>query len=356
MEIKVRKIVFTGGGSGGHVMPAITLIKKLKENSNWDISYIGGRNGIERSLISEYDIPYKPVFTGKLRRYFSLENFIDIFKVGIGFIQSFFKFLTMPSNTLVFATGGFVCVPVVIAAKLTGKKVFIHEQTSRVGLANKICSKFSDTIFVSFEESIKYFPKERTKLSGYPLRDECYDNKIRHEHFQEFKLKGDLPLLFLTGGGNGSLLLNDLIKKDLSSLLKEYRIIHQVGKAFIDEYKKLNSDNYLAVAFVGSEMIDLLKSAELVVSRAGAGTVCELIALKKKSVFIPLKIAQKNEQFHNAIEARNKLGSIVVTEDELGEKSILQIIEEFQTGPKVNVDFKLENGTEFILNEINTTL
>ena len=352
----MRKIVFTGGGSGGHVMPAVTLIKKLKENPKWEISYIGGRNGIERSLISEYEIPYHPIFTGKLRRYFSFENFVDIFKVFIGFIQSFIKFLVMPSNTLVFATGGFVCVPVVIAAKLTGKRVFIHEQTSRVGLANKICSKFADTIFVSFEESIAFFPEGRTKLSGYPLRDECYDLTIRHDNFNGFLLKKDKPLLFLTGGGNGSLLLNNLIKKDLTSLLEKYRIIHQVGKAFIDEYKINNSDDYLAVAFVGSEMIDLMKSADLIISRSGAGTVCELIALKKKSIYIPLKMAQKNEQFHNAMEAKSKLGSVVVSEDDLVSKSIFDLIEEFNNSESIESEFLIKNGTEFILNEINTTL
>lgn len=356
MEIKVRKIVFTGGGSGGHVMPAITLIKKLKELGKWDISYIGGKNGIERSLIAEFDIPYKAISTGKLRRYFSFENFLDLFKVGLGFFQSFFSFISMPSNTLVFATGGFVCVPVVIAAKLSGKRVFIHEQTSRVGLANKICSRFADTIFVSFEESIEYFPQYRTKLSGYPLRDECYNEHIETKRIEGFSLKSERPLLFVTGGGNGSLLLNNLIKADLDKLQERFRIIHQVGQNFIEEFLPLKSENYLPLAFVGSEMIDIMKSSEIIISRSGAGTVCELLALKKRSIYIPLKIAQKNEQFHNAMEAKRKLGSLVITEDELPNKSIMEIIDLFDKSSADNIDYTIQNGTEFILADINCAL
>lgn len=348
----MRKIVFTGGGSGGHVMPAITLIKKIQASTDWEISYVGGREGIERSLISEYEIPYKPIMTGKLRRYFSIQNLIDIFKVGIGLVQSFFYFLFRSSRTLVFATGGFVSVPVVIAAKITGKKVFIHEQTSRVGLANKICSRFADKVFVSFEESLKFFPENKTSLSGYPLRDECYQKEINHSSFNEFSLKADKPLLFLTGGGNGSLLLNNLLKNNLNEVLKKYRVIHQVGKSFISEFESMKSPDYLPVAFVGSEIIDIMKSAEIIISRSGAGTICELMALQKRSILVPLKIAQKNEQFHNAMEAKKKLNSIVVSEDELSENNILDLIEKFNNNSSVGDQKEFPNGTEKILNEI----
>jgi len=348
----VRKIVFTGGGSGGHVMPAITLIKKIQSQTDWQISYIGGRESIERSLIAEYDISYKAITTGKLRRYFSIQNVIDIFKVSLGLIQSFFYFLFKSPKTLVFATGGFVSVPVVIAAKLTGKKVFIHEQTSRVGLANKICSKFADKVFVSFEESLKYFPKNKTFLFGYPLRDECFQKEIERTSINGFSLQGDKPLLFLTGGGNGSLLLNNFVKNDLTELLQKYRIIHQVGKAFISEFENLKSESYLPVAFIGSEIIDIMKSAEIIISRAGAGTVCELLALKKRSILIPLKIAQKNEQFHNAMEAKDKLNSLVVTEDEIEKRSIVDLVNDFNNNDEIKESFDFPNGSQKIIAEI----
>jgi len=349
----VKNIIFTGGGSGGHVMPAITLIKELIKENDLNISYIGGRDSIERNLISEFDIKYFPIFTGKLRRYISIENFIDIFKIIIGTLQSFFYLLFRSKNTLIFSTGGFVSVPVVVAAKLTGKKIFIHEQTSRVGLANKICSIFAHKVFVSFEESIKFFPKEKTMFSGYPIRKECFDPSLSIESFKGLSLvNSEKPLLFITGGGNGSLLLNNLIKDDLNFLVENYNIIHQVGKKFIEEFNQLKSSSYIPVAFIGKEIIDIMKASSVIISRAGAGTVCELMALKKKSIYIPLKIAQKNEQFHNAMEAHNKLGSLVISEDELSNLSIKTILETFDKTKVQESENPQSSAVELLIKEI----
>ncbi len=349
----MKNIIFTGGGSGGHVMPAITLIKELIKENDLNISYIGGRDSIERNLISEFDIKYFPIFTGKLRRYISIENFIDIFKIIIGTLQSFFYLLFRSKNTLIFSTGGFVSVPVVVAAKLTGKKIFIHEQTSRVGLANKICSIFAHKVFVSFEESIKFFPKEKTMFSGYPIRKECFDPSLSIESFKGLSLvNSEKPLLFITGGGNGSLLLNNLIKDDLNFLVENYNIIHQVGKKFIEEFNQLKSSSYIPVAFIGKEIIDIMKASSVIISRAGAGTVCELMALKKKSIYIPLKIAQKNEQFHNAMEAHNKLGSLVISEDELSNLSIKTILETFDKTKVQESENPQSSAVELLIKEI----
>ena len=351
----MKNIIFTGGGSGGHVMPAITLIKELITDKDYSISYIGGRDSIERHLINEFDINYVPIFTGKLRRYISIENLIDIFKIILGTIQSFFFLLFKSRNTLIFSTGGFVSVPVVVAAKLTGKKIFIHEQTSRVGLANKVCSIFATKVFVSFEESLKFFPKGKTYLSGYPLRRECFDSKLRSDSFKSLKLSSpDRPILFVTGGGNGSLLLNNLIKEDLKYLEDHYITIHQVGQKFITDFEKFKSSSYIPVAFVGQEIIDIMKSSSIIISRAGAGTVCELIALQKRSIFIPLKIAQKNEQYHNAMEANTKLGSLVISEDELASLSIKTILETFNTQKSVETRELTASATDFLIKEIKS--
>jgi len=338
----MKNIIFTGGGSGGHVVPALTLIDKLRRSGKIEqlnYFYIGGRNSIERNLVSEIFISYKPIFTGKLRRYFSVENFLDIFKIGLGLVQSFFYLLKFSNkNTLVFATGGFVSVPVVIAAWLTGKTIYIHEQTSRVGLANKICSKFSKKVFVSFEDSLKFFPKDKTELSGYPVRDEIFNDKINEILINKIHInKVQKPILFITGGGNGSVLLNDLIQVNLNELKKDYFIIHQVGKNFIENFGKLEDENYLPVAFIGKEMIDLLKISKVIISRAGAGTVSELMALNKRSIFIPLKIAQKNEQYHNAINARKQCNSIIIIEDELEQTDLpaaIRSVQEVLISPK----------------------
>tara|TARA_R110000868_G_scaffold14661_2_gene67845 strand:+ start:619 stop:1665 length:1047 start_codon:yes stop_codon:yes gene_type:complete len=313
----IKHIVFSGGGSGGHVVPAITLIKEISKYGI-SVSYIGSKSGIERKLVADYHLPYYAIATGKLRRYFSLQNFIDPFKIVFGLLQAICLLIPLKrKNTVVFSTGGFVSVPVVAAARLLGFKVFIHEQTSRVGLANRIAGKFANKIFVSFESSKKFFPQDKVTLSGYPVREECFTPKLTHTVVERINLDEiNKPVLFITGGGNGSLLLNQAVRDELSELTKKYFVIHQVGSAFIEEYKKLESETYKPLAFIGSGMIDLFKKAELIVSRAGAGTVCELLALGKASVFVPLKIAQFNEQWHNAMEAKEKLGSLVISEDD----------------------------------------
>ncbi len=346
----MRKIIFTGGGSGGHVVPALTLIDKISDK--FKVYYIGG-SGIEKELVTQKNIPFKTISTGKLRRYFSIQNMIDLFKVGIGFIQSFFYLLSFSKNTIVFSTGGFVSVPVVLAAFLTRKKIYIHEQTSRVGLANRICSKFATKIFISFKESEKYFPQSKTVFTGYPVRDECYEehsNNIIIDELDILKIKESKKIIFITGGGNGAKLLNDKVKELLNELTPEYFIIHQVGKNFIEEYKPLKNQSYLPLPFLGKEMIDILKVSDVIISRSGAGTVCELLALGKPSIFIPLKIAQKNEQFHNAMEAKKRLNSIIIEEDDLSKELLLSAI--LEISKKEIVKVKKENISTLILNYV----
>lgn len=348
-----KTLVFTGGGSGGHVMPALTILKQINQNATYDVHYIGGISSIERELVADYKLVYHPIHTGKLRRYLSMENMKDISRVFLGLIDSFkvlWKFKR--KNTLVFSTGGFVSVPVVIAAKLQRKKVFIHEQTSRVGLANKICSFFADRVFISFEDSFKYFDENKTYYSGYPLRQECYTEEIK-----TVSLKGRMlndsqkPILFVTGGGNGSQLINKLIIKNFQFLTDNYLIVHQTGKSFYSEYEKLNHPDYIALPFIGQEMIQLFKLATVTISRSGAGTVCELIAIGKKSIYVPLKIAQKNEQFFNALEAHKKLGSIIIEEKELTDESFLASLAEIgMSNPRQSV--QKQNGLQFLVEEI----
>ena len=349
----MKTLIFTGGGSGGHVMPALTVLKKINQNHDYDIHYIGGIASIEKELVADYQLTYHPIHTGKLRRYLSLENLKDISRVFLGLIDSFkvlWKFNR--KSCLIFSTGGFVSVPVVIAAKLQGKKIYIHEQTSRVGLANKICSLFASKIFISFEDTFKYFNENKTYYSGYPLREECYTESINQVVINDRILNNETkPILFVTGGGNGALLINKLIKQNFETLTNRYLIIHQVGKSFLGEYDKLKHPDYIPLAFIGKEMIDLFKLATVTVSRSGAGTVSELIAVGKKSIYIPLRIAQKNEQFFNALEAHKKLGSIILEEKELSDESFLVAL--CQVGLK-NPRNKIQkqNGLDYLIEEI----
>lgn len=349
----IKTIFFTGGGSGGHVMPALTLVRQIQSRGNFDIHYIGGYQSIERDLVKDYQLVYHPIHTGKLRRYLSWENAKDIFKVIAGIFESYFLlFKFNRHSTIVFSTGGFVSVPVAIAAFLQGKKVYIHEQTSRVGLANKLASYFATKVFISFEESQKYFPASKTVYAGYPMRDECYSSEIGRVVLNGIEINQiSKPILFVTGGGNGSLLLNELIKNNFAELTKNFFIVHQVGKGFEVEYQKLNNDSYIAMPFIGKEMIDLFKLAKVIVSRAGAGTVCELMAMGKRSLFVPLKIAQKNEQFHNAMEANRKLESIVIEEKDLNQSSFLNAVNELAQDSQSRSSV-LPNGSVKLLAEI----
>lgn len=349
-----KTLVFTGGGSGGHVMPALTIIRKINAENKYDVHYIGGIASIERELVQDYQLTYHPIHTGKLRRYISMENLKDVLRIGRGLFDSL-KVLSAFKNkeTLIISTGGFVSVPVVLAGKLLGKKIFIHEQTSRVGLANKICSKFANKVFISFEESFNYFDKSKTFYSGYPLREDCYTEKINPVVINGRLINdSQKPIMFITGGGNGAQLINKMIERNFSLLTERYVIVHQCGKSFIDQYKKLNHPDYIPLAFIGPEMIDLMKLATVTVSRSGAGTVCELIAVGKKSIYIPLRIAQKNEQFHNALEAQKKLGSIVIEEKDLNDEVFLKAVYDIGiNNPMVKV--QTTNGLDYLINEIH---
>lgn len=357
-----KLVVFTGGGSGGHVVPAITLIKELQSQDTCSIAYIGGRSGIESEIVPALGVLYSGISTGKLRRYLSIENFIDIFKVFLGFMQSLGILLKyrLKHQLLIFSTGGFVAVPVVFAAKILGAKVFIHEQTSRVGLANKLCSLVADKVFYSFEESQKFFPEGKSYYSGYPLRREIEEKGASHPALKSLghlKIEDrQKPLFFITGGGNGSLIMNQLIEKHLDELKKDYLIVHQVGDKFVKDYEKYHDENYLALGFIGEEMISLMREADIVLSRAGAGTVCELIALNKKSIYIPLKIAQKNEQYWNAMEAVKKCNSLIIEEDQIEQIDLVKTLKDFfkESDKRAQV-IQLTSGREFLIKEINNS-
>jgi UDP-N-acetylglucosamine--N-acetylmuramyl-(pentapeptide) pyrophosphoryl-undecaprenol N-acetylglucosamine transferase len=325
-----KNIIFTGGGSGGHVIPALTLCKQcMKHDVN--IFYIGSHEGVEKKIIKKEGITYKAISTGKLRRYFSFKNFVDIFRIIWGTFQSYCYLMKFKKKeTVIVGTGGFVIVPVVFSAWLQGKKIIIHEQTSRIGLANKISSYFATKVLVTFGSSVQFFPEEKVIESGYPLREEIFlDNtniKVKGLDFNNI----DKPILFITGGGNGSFLLNNVIKELRTTLLNKYFIIHQVGKTYYEEYLKEETKDYKVFDFITKDIISYFKRSDVIISRAGAGTVVELMAIGKPSILVPLEIAQKNEQYHNAMEANDKVGSIVIEEKYLTNEKLLYSIEEIQ--------------------------
>ncbi len=358
IETSLKKtIIFTGGGSGGHVISALTLMEKLKER--FHIIYIGSVHGIERKLVEKQGFDYHPIPTGKLRRYFSFQNIFDQVHILRGLLKSFFLLLKFNRQTIVFSTGGYVSLPVVVAAWPLRRPIYLHEQTSRAGLANKVASLFATKIFVSFHKSQDFFPPKKTIFSGYPLKDECYENTLSLKEIAGIKLTSQKkPIVFITGGGNGSALLNEKVKNELSELKKDYIIFHQVGNAFIDQYKKLETPTYRVFAFLNNGIIDLFKRAEVVLSRAGAGSVCELMAVGKKSIFVPLKTAQKNEQFHNAGQAKELLGSLIIEEDDFKNRRLIDVFASFLQEPSdrqasKNNLYRNNRGTDVLVREIN---
>jgi UDP-N-acetylglucosamine--N-acetylmuramyl-(pentapeptide) pyrophosphoryl-undecaprenol N-acetylglucosamine transferase len=339
-EVSRKRLAFTGGGSGGHTIPALSIIRAL-DQKRYEIDYFGSFSGIESKVIPNecqkrmIPLRYHSIFTGKLRRYLTWRHVPDFFFFFVGIAQSLF-FLMLRRPTLVFSTGGFVSLPVVIAAWLLQIRVFIHEQTSRVGLANRIAARFADKILISFEASRSYFPAHKVVKTGYPLRESIYlpmnsssPLEIQGTDFSLVKL----PILLFLGGGNGAKMMNDFVDKNFFELIKHYHVVLQCGAQFWDDWKDRIHPHFTAFTFLGDELVELMKRAHVIVARAGAGTVCEMIALKRPVMFVPLKIAQKNEQYHNAMEAKQLIGAEVIEEDHFRKMALTEFLERIRQLP-----------------------
>ena len=288
-------IVFTGGGTAGHVTPNIALIHALLEEG-WDVHYIGTRNGMEHNLICEIpEVTYHCISSGKLRRYFSWQNFLDPFRVLHGIGQSR-KILKQVHPDIIFSKGGFVSVPVVIAA---GKiPVVAHESDYSPGLSNKIASHFTDHICVSFEDTLKDLKKHNGTFTGTPIRNELYHGSP--ERALAFTgLSGNKPVLLCMGGSLGAQRLNELLREALPSLLPVFDIIHLCGHGKTDP--NLCMEGYIQYEYIDKELPDLFALSDIVLSRAGANSVFELLALHKPSVLVPLTLnSTRGDQLLNA--------------------------------------------------------
>ena len=299
-EIRTKvRIVLTGGGTAGHVIPHVSLMPLMKKY-NWDIHYIGS-SGIEKKIISDEDhsIPYYEISTGKLRRYFSWENFKDLFKVIWGVFQSLF-FLRRIRPQVIFSKGGYVSVPVCVGAWLLRIPVVTHESDVTPGLANRIITMFARKVFYSFPETRKYLEKysKDIVLMGIPIRDQLSngnrDRLISNIGFQ----KEGRPTILIIGGSLGSKRINLLVRQNLDDLLKTFQVIHITGQGNID--RNIQHQYYFQTEFVSKGLEDYLDSADLVVSRSGANTIFELLYLDKSMLLIPLKKGSRGDQIINA--------------------------------------------------------
>lgn len=325
----MKRIVLTGGGTAGHVTPCIALLPELKKK-NYDIHYIGSYNGIEKNLIEEQEIPYYGISSGKLRRYFDLKNFTDPFRVIKGYYEAK-KILKQLKPDIVFSKGGFVTVPVVMAAKKFGIPVVIHESDMTPGLANKLALPSATRVCANFPETLSHFPEGKAVLTGTPIRKELFSgNKIKGIEFCSFNL--NKPVILIIGGSSGSRKINEVIRGMLPTLLKDFQIIHLCGKGNLDD-KLTDTPGYAQFEYINEELSDLFAAADLVISRAGANAICELLALRKPNILIPLPAASsRGDQILNAESFERQGYSYVLKEEDLTVSTLLEAIGEVSEG------------------------
>lgn len=319
----MKKIVLTGGGTAGHVTPNLALLPYLKEKG-CTINYIGSYEGMEKSLIETAGIPYHGISSGKLRRYFDVKNFSDPLKVMKGFFEAR-KLLKKLKPDIVFSKGGFVSVPVVLAAKTRRIPCIIHESDITPGLANRICIPMAKKVCANFPETMKYLPEDKAVLTGTPIREELFKgSKIAGLDFCGFT--ANKPVIMIVGGSTGAVALNEAVRDLLPTLLRDYQIIHLCGKGkMAKEYQ--NSKGYCQFEYIGKEMKDLFAAADLVISRAGANSICELLALRKPHILVPLSAAaSRGDQILNAESFENQGFSYVLQEQDLTNDTLLRAI------------------------------
>ena len=350
----MKRIVLTGGGTAGHVTPCIALLPELHKEG-YDIQYIGSYNGIERKLIEEYRIPYHGISSGKLRRYFDPKNFSAPFKVMKGYFEAR-KLLKKLKPDVVFSKGGFVTVPVVLAAKRHKIPVIIHESDITPGLANKLAIPSATKVCANFPETLKYLPAEKAVLTGTPIRKELFSgNRIRGLDFCGFS--ANRPVIMVIGGSTGSRAINEVIRGMLPTLLRDYQIIHLCGKGNLDELLH-NTVGYVQFEYIKSELSDLFAATDLVVSRAGANAICELLALRKPNILIPLPASSsRGDQILNAESFERQGYSLVLKEEDLSVSTLLESVEKIMELKQEYVNAmnqsELNNSIETIVKLIN---
>lgn len=321
----MKKIILTGGGTAGHVTPNIALLPRLRE-AGFEITYIGSYNGIEKQLLKEQKIPYYGISSGKLRRYFDIKNFSDPLKVIKGLGQSI-RLMRKIKPDIVFSKGGFVSVPVILAARFCHIPSIIHESDLTPGLANKLAIPNAAKVCCNFPETLKYLPEEKAVLTGSPIRSELLSGNKENAR-KNCGFTTEKPVLFIVGGSSGSKFINDTIRGLLPELLQTYQIIHMCGKGNMEE--SLNrTAGYKQYEYIGAELNDIFALADLVISRAGANSICELLALHKPNILIPLSAnASRGDQILNAQSFEKQGFSVVIEEEVITPEKLLNIIHE----------------------------
>ncbi|MGO2094589.1 MULTISPECIES: undecaprenyldiphospho-muramoylpentapeptide beta-N-acetylglucosaminyltransferase [Mammaliicoccus] len=354
----MKKIAFTGGGTIGHVAVNLALIPEAQKRDIETI-YIGSKNGIEKEMITDSakDTKYIPISSGKLRRYLSFENLKDVFKVLKGVLDAR-KVLKKEKPDLVFSKGGFVSVPVIIAAKSLKIPSIVHESDVTPGLANKISMKFANKMYTTFEETLKYVPKEKSDYIGAIIREDLRDGS-KEEGYQLTGFNDQLPVLLIMGGSLGSKALNKAIRDNLDYLTKKYQIIHLTGKGHVDQ--NIKNANYVQYEFVSNELMHFYAITDTVISRAGANAIYEFATLKLPMLLIPLGLDQsRGDQIDNAKIFEKNGYAKVLQEKDVSQSNLISQLDKLENEREDIIDkmshFKESYTKETLFNKIESDI
>ncbi len=346
----MKRIVLTGGGTAGHVTPNIALLPTLQK-MDYDVHYIGSYDGMEKRIMADFDVPYYGISTGKWRRYFDIKNFTDPFRILKGLTEAK-HILKNLAPDVVFSKGGFVSVPVVRAAASLGIPCIIHESDMTPGLANKLCIPVASKVCCNFPETLTTLPKDKAVLTGSPIREElAKGNKIAGLNLCGFT--ANKPVIMVVGGSLGASSVNRIVREALPKLLPDFQIVHLCGRDKIDE-QLLNIKGYKQFEFIKSDLKDIFAMADVVVSRAGANAICELLALKKPNLLIPLPAtSSRGDQILNANSFESQGFSMVIDENILTENLLADKVMELFCSRQSYIDTMSKSGQ---LNSIHTII
>jgi len=331
------KIIFTGGGTAGHIFPIVAIVRQMKKNypyGGFDFYYLGPKDKFAKELLEKEDVKVKIILAGKFRRYFSLRNIIDIFKVPIGILQSFYHIFVI-SPDVIFSKGGYGSVPVAFSGTILNVPIFLHESDIVPGMANKIVGKFALEIFIGFSvDETEGFPTEKKLSVGNPILEKMTMGS-KKEAKLTFKLTGGKPVVLIIGGSQGAQKINNTILANLPSIVKDYEVIHMTGENNFVQIEKegrvVLSGNYLKyyhpVSFLSEkDLADAYAVADLIVSRAGAGSIFEIAASGKPSILVPLANSAQDHQVKNAYAYAQRGAGLVIEETNFKPHFILERI------------------------------
>ncbi|MBT5015962.1 undecaprenyldiphospho-muramoylpentapeptide beta-N-acetylglucosaminyltransferase [Candidatus Peregrinibacteria bacterium] len=324
------RILLSGGGTAGHVLPHIAVVKELQKKApQTKFLYVGSKNGPEKTYAKKWGIPFKSVPVGKLRRYFSLANALDAIKVPLGVLRASLIMIRFRPD-VVFSKGGYVSVPVILAARILKKPIVIHDSDAKPGLTTKIAKKFAKKILLGYPEAAQHFPKEKVVITGIPIREEIFKGGIK-EGLDKTGFSASKPVILVMGGSLGAQHLNKVIEKALPELLTFTQVIHITGRGKKIHHVPGNAKGYIgkykAFEYVDAELPHLYRISDFIIGRAGANSIAEIQALKKPSLLVPLGApVSHGDQIANARVLEERGGCIIVPDSEFNSNKLIKVL------------------------------